>query len=146
MHPHHHAMSSAKKHGGKPEDYEFIHAWFDATKAFMGDARHRALRHHTAGIFWCELEFGTTVRNSEGKDVPVRVIAEQHVMEDMGFLPTPEWWLSNMKLTAAMNRVPTKPPSTPDEWASTRVNLLKDIYGLDKEIPSIRECPEQSRS
>ena len=35
-------------------------------------------------------------------------IAEQHVMEDMGFLPTPEWWLRNMTMTAEMNRVPTK--------------------------------------
>lgn len=108
MHPHHHALSSAKKHGGKPDDYEFIHAWFDATKAFMGDARHRALRHHAAGIFWCEQEFGSVIRNSDGKDIPVRLIAEQHVTEDMGFIPTVEWWLSRMTLTYDMNRVPTK--------------------------------------
>jgi hypothetical protein len=115
MHPYHHALSSAKKHGGQPSDYQYIHDWFDATKAFFGDARHRALRHHTAGIYWCEEEFGTTVPTSEGKKIPVRVIAEQHVMEDMGFLPTPEWWLSQMKLTPAMNRVPTKPGTSPVE-------------------------------
>jgi len=108
MHPHHHALSSAKKHGGKPDDYEFIHAWFDATKAFIGDARHRALRHHAAGIFWCEQEFGSIIRNSDGKDIPVRLIAEQHVTEDMGFIPTVEWWLSRMPLTYDMNRVPTR--------------------------------------
>ena len=108
MHPYHHALSSAKKHGGKPDDYEFIHAWFDATKAFMGDARHRALRHHAAGIFWCEQEFGSVIRNSDGKDIPTRLIAEQHVTEDMGFIPTVEWWLSRMPLTYDMNRVPTR--------------------------------------
>jgi hypothetical protein len=108
MHPYHHALSSAKKHGGKPDDYEFIHAWFDATKAFMGDARHRALRHHAAGIFWCEQEFGSVIRNSDGKDIPVRLVAEQHVTEDMGFIPTVEWWLSRMPLTYDMNRVPTR--------------------------------------
>lgn len=108
MHPYHHALSSAKKHGGKPDDYEFIHAWFDATKAFMGDARHRALRHHAAGIFWCEQEFGSVIRNSDGKDIPTRLIAEQHVTEDMGFIPTVEWWLSRMTLTYDMNRVPTR--------------------------------------
>jgi hypothetical protein len=108
MHPHHHALSSAKKHGGKPDDYEFIHAWFDATKVFMGDARHRALRHHAAGIFWCEQEFGSVIRNSDGKDIPTRLIAEQHVTEDMGFIPTVEWWLSRMTLTYDMNRVPTR--------------------------------------
>lgn len=109
MHPHHHALSSARKHGGEPSDYLYIHNWFDETKQYFGDARHRALRHHTAGIFWCEEKFGTTIRNSDGKDIPVRVIAEQHVMEDMGFLPSPDWWLSQMMLVPAMNKVPTKP-------------------------------------
>ena len=115
MHPSHHAQSSAKKHGGEPRDYQYIHNWFDETKAFFGDARHRALRHHTAGIFWCEEQFGTTMCNSAGKHIPVRLVAEQHVMEDMGFLPTPEWWLSKMALTIDMNRVPTKPGSSPIE-------------------------------
>ena len=115
MHPYHHAQSSAKKHGGHSADYQYIHDWFDSTKAFFGDARHRALRHHTAGIFWCEEQFGTTMCNSAGKHIPVRLVAEQHVMEDMGFLPTPEWWLSKMALTVDMNRVPTKPGSSPAE-------------------------------
>jgi hypothetical protein len=108
MHPYHHALSSAKKHGGVPADYLEIHQWFDETKSLFGDARHRALRHHTAGIFWCEEKFGVLVTRADGKDVPVRVIAEQHVMEDMGFLPTPEWWLNQMKLAPEMNHVPVK--------------------------------------
>jgi hypothetical protein len=108
MHPYHHALSSAKKHGGVPLDYIDIHQWFDETKSLMGDARHRALRHHTAGIFWCEDKFGVMITRSDGKEVPVRLIAEQHVMEDMGFLPTPEWWLSRMKLEPEMNRVPIR--------------------------------------
>ena len=58
MHPYHHALSSAKKFGGRWSDYLDIHSWFDETKALMGDCRHRALRHHTAGIFWCEEVFG----------------------------------------------------------------------------------------
>jgi len=108
MHPYHHALSSAKKFGGVPADYIEIHQWFDETKSLMGDARHRALRHHTAGIFWCEDKFGVLVTRADGKDVPVRLVAEQHVMEDMGFLPTPEWWLSKMTLTFDMNRVPAR--------------------------------------
>jgi hypothetical protein len=109
MHPYHHALSSVKKHGGEPHDYMEIHAWFDETKAFFGDARHRALRHHTAGIFWCEQQFGSTIPLTGcSKRIPTRLIAEQHVMEDMGFLPTPEWWLSRMKLEPEMNRVPIR--------------------------------------
>ena len=57
-HPWHHAVSSARKHGGVPEDYLAVHEWFDASKAHHGDFRHRALRHHTLGVFECEREFG----------------------------------------------------------------------------------------
>ena len=42
MHPYHHALTTVKQWGGKPEDYVEIHAWFDATKEQFADARHRA--------------------------------------------------------------------------------------------------------
>jgi hypothetical protein len=129
MHPYHHALSSAKKHGGKADDYLHIHDWFDETKQYFGDARHRALRHHTAGIFWCELEFGTTLTNSDGKVIPTRLIAEQHVTEDMGFLPTPEWWLTRMHLTVEMNKVPTKPePQEPLNKSDFQRVLRNEFY------------------
>jgi hypothetical protein len=83
-HPWHHAESSARKYGGRPEDYLDVHAWFDASKAHMANFRHRALRHHAAGIFEAERVFGVTLRNSDGRDVPVRFIGEQHVREDCG--------------------------------------------------------------
>ena len=83
-HPWKHAQSSAKRFGGKPEDYLPIHNWFDASKAFLADFRHRALRHHSEGIFLCEEIFGITITNSEGKQIAVRHIGEQHVKEDLG--------------------------------------------------------------
>lgn len=75
-HPFEHARSSAKKFGGKPEDYLAIHRWFDESKEFLADFRHRALRHHTEGIFLAERIFGVLVRNSDGTDVPVRYVGE----------------------------------------------------------------------
>jgi len=60
-HPFHHAQSSAKRYGGVSADYQAIHDWFDETKANLADFRHRALRHHSLGIFWCEEKFGTTI-------------------------------------------------------------------------------------
>ncbi|QEG27060.1 hypothetical protein GobsT_18130 [Gemmata obscuriglobus] len=33
-HPYHHALSSVKRWGGRAEDYQPVHDWFDATKAF----------------------------------------------------------------------------------------------------------------
>lgn len=93
MSPYYHAMSSAKKFGGKPEDYVAIHDWFDETKQYTGDWTHRALRHHSAGVQWAIQVFGHSVTNSDGKPVPVKLIAEQHVMEDCGFVPTPQDYL-----------------------------------------------------
>ena len=95
-HPYHHAISSAKTYGGKWEDYILIHNWFDETKAHYPDMRHRALRHHAEGIFWCEQIFGVVITNSEGKNVPVRFIGEQHIKEDIGFIPTIKQYLDNM--------------------------------------------------
>jgi hypothetical protein len=103
-HPWHHAISSARKHGGKPEDYLAIHEWFDASKAHHGDFRHRALRHHAAGIFECEAVFGTTIENSDGRALPVRWIAEQHVVEDIGRIPSVSDWLSAIKAEPWMAR------------------------------------------
>lgn len=92
-HPFYHAQSSAKKFGGQPEDYQAIHDWFDVTKSHFADPRHRALRHHSLGIFEAEGKFGVTIKNSDGKDVPVRLIAEQHVIEDCGRVLTVADWL-----------------------------------------------------
>ena len=58
----HHSVSSAKHFGGKPEDYQAIHDWFDESKKIMADFRHRALRHHAEGCFACEEKFGTTIK------------------------------------------------------------------------------------
>ena len=105
MHPHHHALTSVKKWGGVAEDYAAIHDWFDATKELFADARHRALRHHSQGIFEAERIFGRTIRNSDGVDVPVRYIGEQHVREDCGgFIPTVSDWLQFIQIKPWMNK------------------------------------------
>ena len=95
-HPYHHSLSSVKKFGGQWRDYMSIHNWFDATKAHFPDMRHRALRHHSEGIFWCEQVFGYVITNSDGKEVPTRAIAEQHIKEDIGFIPTIADYLKEM--------------------------------------------------
>ena len=102
-----HAKSSAKKFGGHPADYLAIHDFLDSSKAAYADFRHRALLHNTFGIFICEKIFGHVVVNSEGKEVPVRVIAEQHVREDHnGKIPTPQEWLQGIPMEAWMNPSP----------------------------------------
>lgn len=102
-HPFHHAVSSVKRFGGQSQDYLPVHQWFDQTKAHMADARHRAILHSSFGIFLCEQVFGTTIINSTGRHIPVRLIAEQHVLEDMGGrIPSVQDWLTNLPLEAWM--------------------------------------------
>ncbi|SRR6266481_8125767 len=96
-HPLQHAQRSVRKFGGKPEDYLAVHAWYDESKAFFADFRHRALRHHAEGIFLCERIFGAAITNSDGKQVPVRLIGEQHVKEDLGWIPSAQDWLSQIQ-------------------------------------------------
>jgi hypothetical protein len=64
--------------------------------------RHRTLRHHSEGIFWAEEKFGVYITNSDGKMVPVRTIAEQHIMEDIGWIPTIADYLKEMNQTGWM--------------------------------------------
>ena len=115
-HPFEHAQSSVRKHGGIASDYQAIHDFFDATKAHYADFRHRALRHHSEGIFECERLFGVSITNSEGRQVPVRLIGEQHVREDCGWIPTIKDWLENITAQPWMNR-PQKISRQPQEPA-----------------------------
>jgi hypothetical protein len=96
-HPYHHAVSSVKKWGGNAEDYLEIHQWFDRSKEMFADFRHRALRHHAEGIYQCEREFGVTVTLSTGVKIPTRWVAEQHVIEDLGRIPSIQDWFENIK-------------------------------------------------
>jgi hypothetical protein len=127
--PYHHACSSAKRFGGKPEDYQAIHDWFDASKEQWADFRHRALRHHSQGIFEAERIFGHAIRISgprplrwiekiaervfgvkikTGRMVPVRFIGEQHVKEDCGFIPSIQDWFKHISPQKWMGEPPVK--------------------------------------
>ena len=103
-HPYHHALSSVKQWGGTAEDYLLIHQWFDESKAITADFRHRVLRHHAEGIFTAERFFGTTITISTGRVVPVRLIGEQHVREDLGFIPSFVDWVRCIRPEPWMGR------------------------------------------
>lgn len=101
-----HSLSSAKRFGGKPEDYIEIHNLMDSSKAAMCDNRHRALTHN-AWFIGTILEkiFGVTIANSNGKAVSVRDIGEQHVAEDFKgrFIPSAQDYLAEMEMKEWMN-------------------------------------------
>ena len=102
--PYHHAVSSSRRFGGEWQDYIEIHEWFDASKEMHADCRHRALRHHTQGIFDAMRVFGTVITNSDGREIPVRWVGEQHVHEDLGWIPSFGDWLGCMTAEPWMNK------------------------------------------
>lgn len=52
--------------GGPPEDCIGVDDWLDASKEGFADFWHRALRHHSQGIFEAERVFGRSILNSDG--------------------------------------------------------------------------------
>ncbi|MGP4084147.1 DUF6915 family protein [Streptomyces sp. KR55] len=108
----HHAQSSARKWGGSPDLYLPIHEFIDSSKQIIGDVRHRSMYHHTAGVWLCQRIFGVTLdipKGPPGSDrprtvrVPVRLIAEQHVLEDLGWLPSPADYIDGMPIAPWMS-------------------------------------------
>lgn len=114
MKPYIHAVNSVRKYGGKVEDYQAVHDFFDSSKAHVPDIRHRALLHSSFGIFMVEQVFGTTITNSDGKVISVRDLGEDHVIEDMGFIPTVDKWLNNIPINDWM-------------WGAKRGKLKKHV-------------------
>ncbi len=110
-HSYHHAVSSARRWGSTPDDTIAIHTWFDRSKEIVADFRHRALRHHAEGIFLAEQLFGVTVTLSTGRIVPVRLIGEQHVLEDLGRIPSFADWVRAIRPKPWMGRTPSIPDS-----------------------------------
>jgi hypothetical protein len=83
-----HSVASVRRYGGTLEDYLPIHEFLDMTKAAHPDMRHRAILHNTMGPFIAAQVFGTHFTNSEGRMVDVRQLCEDHIIEDLGRLPT----------------------------------------------------------
>lgn len=123
MHPGDHARTSVRFWGGKVEDYLHVHNWFDATKEHFADYRHRALRHHSEGIFECERLFGVSFVNSDGKTVYVRYVAEQHIKEDCGGkIPTIADWLRCIRIEPWMAKGYPEMSATPNSNKQDNAN------------------------
>ncbi len=105
---HLHANASVHKFGGSPSDYYEIHEFLDSTKAHHADMRHRALLHNSWGIFLAERIFGRLIVNSSGKEVSVRDVAENHILEDLGRIPSVSDYLNNMTFQTWMGGKKTR--------------------------------------
>lgn len=96
-----HANSSMHKWGGQMTDYLPLHEAMDSSKSAFPDMRHRAILHHSFGIYVVAEMFGPvfSVTGMHGeRSVPTRLILERHVIEDLGMIPTLSDYLGNMRL------------------------------------------------
>lgn len=98
MKPMVHARISAKKFGGVAEDYLAIHDFMDCTKMALPDIRHRMVLHNSVGCYIAERVFGHVITNSDNKTVHVRDVAEAHIIEDLGYIPTLDYCFKNMPI------------------------------------------------
>jgi hypothetical protein len=105
-----HSLSSVRKFGGRPEDYLDIHNFMDSSKAVMPDNRHRALTHNSWFLsVVLERVFGVTITNSDGKTVSVRDVGEQHIFEDLRFIPSGQDYLAELEYKPWMEGRGTPP-------------------------------------
>lgn len=102
-----HAQSAARKWGGDADSYYELERFLDSSKeGSIGDVRHRALLHHTEGVAICIEVFGATltIPRSQGViHIPVRQVAERHILEDVGWLPSHKDWLGDTPIRPWMS-------------------------------------------
>ena len=107
MDAYYHSKSSARKWGGTWETYHPINQWMDSSKLVVPDVRHRSLYHHTLGVDLAVRIYGVTIsvprHGRDPIDVPVKQIAERHVIEDLGWLPTYADYIDGMPVKTWMS-------------------------------------------
>lgn len=126
-----HSLSSAKRFGGKPEDYLEIHELMDKSKGTVADSRHRCLTHTS----WFLMEilpriFGDTFINSDNKIVSIRDVGEQHILEDYSgrFIPSVQDFLEDMPYKDWMNNGYGEAPPSFKAIANGRKEKTKVTY------------------
>ena len=137
-HPYHHSLSGVKKWGGTVDDYIRIHDWFNESKKIIADFRHRSPRHHAEGIFMAEAIFGSTITTSNGRVVPVRWIGEQHVQEDLGFIPSFADWARAIAPKPWMGRTQSL---TTRNLPESGAGNFGEIGSCPKQLSSVTEVP-----
>ena len=68
------------------------------SKATHADMRHRVIFHNSMGPYVMEKIFGSLLINSDGVEVSVRDVAETHILEDLGRIPSVSDWVKYMSL------------------------------------------------
>lgn len=134
--PYIHAISSARRHGGEPNDYADLHDFMDSSKAAIPDNRHRALTHNSwfIGVV-IERVFGRTRINSAGKEYSTRQIAEEHCLEDFAnrFIPSASDYLMEMEFKTWMDNGRKTCPPSHQKIADAQTLTLRETIKFDRD-------------
>ena len=79
----------------------------------------------------CAAIFGATIRNSDGKQVPVRTIGELHVNDDLGWIPSVKAWLQHIQPQTWMGRTAFRPLT---DAAAAKTNAVHLSNGTPAEL------------
>jgi hypothetical protein len=129
-----HAQSSARRFGGKAEEYLEIHNFMDSSKSTIADNRHRALTHNSWFIsVVIEKVFGYSFVNSAGRTVSTRDIAEQHVLEDFGgqYIPSAQDYLQEIEIQSWMNNGMGEKPASAKKLKGTAKGVRLNIRNVE---------------
>lgn len=127
-----HAQLDSKRFGCEIDDIIKIHEWFDQTKAYMPDMRHRCITHTSLGIFLCTQVFGEYIIAKNSKRISTRDIGESHYLVDYNnkWIPTLQDFLVNMEFQEWMQGKGNGPPSY-QKIHQKNVNLVKTVRQLN---------------
>ena len=83
-----HSEQSAASFGGDWCDYLLAHQELNRVREILPDGRHQRLLHNAWGVTLLLRLFGTTLtRPSDGVDVSLRPVLEEHIRRDLGRIP-----------------------------------------------------------
>ena len=123
MSPHEHSILHKRDFGGETDDYDKLNQFIDSSKLYFPLPYHRMFSHNTFFISICERVFGMYITNSDGIEIPVRILCEEHIKQDHnGVLPTLQDWVKELKITLPGGHKWINNPRKKD------LEYLKDYY------------------
>ncbi len=122
-----HAQNSAKLFG-KAEAYFDLHQLMDISKSTLPDVRHRMMFHHKEGIGFVVSILGKKISASPTTLTLVSKITEQHINEDLSFIPPLQKYLDLIPLEKWMKEAYHAFPTKSCEFAKTYPKIHSFLY------------------
>jgi hypothetical protein len=152
MKPLQHAQITARRYGGRWQDWIGIHNWIDRSKALFPGMRHRMFLHSDFGEWLTVRIHGDAIEAEDGTTVTTPDLFRDHQVEDLGRVVKLSEWLREIDATHWTRR--RKPPrqlerirEEPAEglaarWGGVPADYLELINFFDKPRELAPDNPE----